>query len=100
MTDAIIKIKNLDRRMVYHHPVNGPTEQAFVTYVWPQMGKVPGVNLETLNTKKEHSSVPHLSAVPEASRGFWTWGPSSGSGGERMKLLDCKRIPCERYESL
>ena len=78
MAETFIKIRDLDKAKVFFHPVDGPTVQAFVTHVWPQMGTVPGVNIETVDGIVE-SSVPHKSAVPEASSFFWTFGPNSSN---------------------
>ena len=76
MTEAIIRIPELERTPIWFHPVDGPSVQAQVTYVWPQMGKVPGVNLERFDNGVQYTSIPHKSSVPEASRGFWTYGPN------------------------
>ena len=76
MTEAKIKVTNLERASVWFHPADGPSVQARVTYVWPQMGVVPGINLERYDNGEEETSVPHRSSVPEASRFFWTLGTS------------------------
>ena len=71
---ASIHIPNLMGSTVWFQPDGEKKVQALILHVWPQMGSVPGLNLERVDTGEVHSSVPHTSAVPEATSYYWTLG--------------------------
>ena len=73
MDEAIIRLEDLQGESVYFHH-RGNKVLAQVTQVWPEMGKVPGVNLITHKTGERYTSVPHISSVPSATTFFWTLG--------------------------
>ena len=61
---------------VFFTAADGRQERATVNHIWPQMGKVPGVNVKT-ESEVELTSVPHTSSVPEATGFFWSLGSRS-----------------------
>ena len=74
MTEAAVRIPELEGSRVWFQPVDGVRVQAIVSEVWPGMGQVPGVNLTRVDSGDLLTSVPHISAVNGASGYFWSWG--------------------------
>ena len=70
-TKATITFDLMDR-LVWFWPQDGSSPvQAQVIKVWPDFGKIPGVNLKCLDNAMP-SSVPHESCVSGASGYFWS----------------------------
>ena len=64
---------DLTHANVMFHDSQGKMSRASVKHIWPQMGKVPGVNLLTENGDRQ-TSVPHISSVPNATGFYWSLG--------------------------
>ena len=73
MSEAKISV-DLDGAVVWLHPEGERPVEAQVVQLWPYMGTVPGANLERLDDGEIHTSVPHISSVPDATSGFWSLG--------------------------